>query len=250
MNIRKTIKLLLMWQGALLKPSHKSKILYYHDVYLERSYKSLDSDILMGTSLDMFKKHIEIIRREGYTIVPHITKGEGEVSILLDDGFRGIWDTRQFFYDNDIKPTVLLAVDLIGKDGFLKPSEIKELQAHGFIFQCHSWSHSRLDNKNEMELVRELKDSKVFLEELLETPVDDICLPLGYYSDLLLRELEKYGYKEIYSSVSGDYDDMVLGRMRTRNLCQFSTPLEVKLILKGGSNAIRWKDEKMFYTKS
>lgn len=249
-RIKHLVKLIIMQVWAWIRPSRNSKILYYHDIFLKESYKSLDSDIRMGTSIEMFKKHLAVIKKEGYCIVSKITKDKGEVAIMLDDGFRGIWDNRQFFYDNQIKPTVFLAVELIGKEGFLKEQEILELQEHGFIFECHSWSHCRLDKMGEEELYRELKESKVYLENILKRPVEQMCLPIGYYSDLLLEQLNKYGYNEVYSSVSGDYKELVNGCMRNRNLCQFATPCEVKLILRGGGNALRPREEKMFYTKS
>ncbi len=249
MDSKYVIKIMIMKAYVMIKPCKKSKILYYHDVFKKESYKSLDSNVLMGTNIEMFKKHLKVIKNEGYNIVRRITKEENEVAIMFDDGFRGIWDNRQFFYDNNIMPTVFLAVDLIGKEGFLNKKEILELQDHGFVFQSHSWTHSRLDVKSRVELVKELKESKEHLLKLLNNEVDEICLPIGYYSDSLIDECEKYGYKEIYSSVSGDYNSLVNGHMRTRNLCQFATPYEVKLILRGGGNALRRREEKLFYTK-
>ncbi|MDO4800842.1 MAG: polysaccharide deacetylase family protein, partial [Prevotellaceae bacterium] len=206
------------------------------------SYKSLDSDILMGTSIEMFKKHLEAIRQEGYKIVPQITEPKGEVAIMLDDGFRGIWDNRQFFYENHICPTVFLAVDLIGKKGFLTENEILELQSHGFIFQCHSWSHKDLTSFNDEELKKELTDSKSHLSNLLGKTVSAICLPIGYYSDKVISGCINAGYEDVYSSVSGPFDNLVGGYMRSRNLCQFSSPFGIKLILRGGSEIFREHD--------
>lgn len=248
-RIKRTVKFVLLLIGSIVCRNHKSKILYYHDIYLDHSYKSLDSDILMGTSIEMFKKHLTAIKNEGYRIVPQITNPEGEVAIMLDDGFRGIWDNCQFFYENNLCPTVFLAVDLIGKEGFLTEEEILELQNHGFIFQCHGWSHKDLTSFNDEELKKELVDSKNHLEKLLGREVSEICLPLGFFSDHLVELTKKAGYKEVYSSVSGTYDNRVIGYMRTRNLCQFSSPLNLKLILNGGSEIFRKRDINRHYKK-
>lgn len=246
-KIKRTVKFVLLLIGSIVSRNHKSKILYYHDIYLNHSYKSLDSDILMGTSIRMFKEHLMTIRQEGYRVVPQITNPDGEVAIMLDDGFRGIWDNRQFFYENNICPTVFLAVDLIGKEGFLTESEILELQSHGFIFQCHSWSHKDLTSFNDDELKKELSDSKNHLEKLLGKEVNEICLPLGFFSDNLVELTKKAGYKEVYSSVSGNYHDLVCEFLRTRNLLQFATPADVRLILRGGTSLLRDHYIKMYH---
>lgn len=247
MNIRTIIKNSILWLGSLLHRNHASKILFYHDICGATSYKSLDSDVLMGTPLELFKKHLEVIAEEGYKIVPRITQPENEVAIMLDDGFRGIWDNRQFFYERNICPTVFLAVELIGKDGFLSPPEILELQSHGFIFECHSWSHTNLATKSDEELQRELGESRDFLSRLLGKEVRELCLPIGYFSDHLVEAARAYGYTEIYSSIPGNYCEPVSCGLRARILCQFASSHEVRLLLRGGSGIISQRYEKLHH---
>lgn len=245
MIFKETIKKGLLLLGVIRYHNRKSKIIFYHDIFKEKSYKSLDSNILMGTSLKMFKKHLDVIKKEGYKLVPKITKKEGEVCIMFDDGFRGVWDNRHFFYENHICPTVFLAVDMIGKEGFLIPEEIMNLQKHGFIFECHSWSHTNLAEKSNEDLKIELVESKEYLGNLLGKNVTDLCLPIGYFSDHLLRMCDKAGYEEVYSSIPGNFCEMIHGRLRTRNLCQFASPFEVKMILRGGNEVFRrWYERK------
>lgn len=247
MNIREIIKLSLMRISSLLHHNHKSKILFYHDIYTSVNYKASDADVCMGTHLDMFKKHLEVIRKEGYTIVPRITNQKRQVAIMLDDGFRGIYECRQFFYDNNIFPTIFLAVELIGKEGFLTQEEILDLQHHGFIFECHSWSHKDLTIWNDEDLKRELGESKKYLSELLNKRVTEMCLPIGYFNDHLLEQLRAYGYERVYSSIPGNYYEPTVGGMTTRNLVQFASLLEVKLMLRGGNEMIKKRYEKMHY---
>lgn len=247
MNIREIVKLTLMSVSAILHRSHKSKILFYHDIYKTINYKASDADVCMGTSLDMFKRHLEVIRKEGYTVVSQITEPKGQVCIMLDDGFRGIYECRQFFYDHGICPTIFLAVDLIGKEGFLTKEEILDLQEHGFIFECHSWSHKDLTIWNDEELKRELGDSKKYLSELLGKEVTKMCLPIGYFNGHLIEQLTAYGYKTVYSSIPGNYCEQTNGGMITRNLVQFASPFEVKCVLGGGNEVIKGRYEKLHY---
>ena len=224
MVIKEEIRLMLLYASSILYRNHKSKILFYHDVYDTVNYKALDANVYMGTPLCLFKKHIETIRKEEYAIVPHITKSEGEVEIMFDDGFRGIWECREYFYEQGICPTVFLPVDYIGRkdEGILTIEEILELQQHGFIFECHGWSHKELTQFNDKELEHELADSKAELGKMLNRDVTGLCMPVGLFSDHLLKEIKKYGYEEVYSCIPGNYDYRPHGFLRTLNLCQYS----------------------------
>lgn len=227
--------------GACLFRNTKSKLLYYHDVFAEDQYTD------MGTPLDLFQQHVMMIRKQGFKIVPRISEAEREVALLFDDGFRGIYDVRDYLQRENICPTVFLAVSLIGKEGYLNKEEIKELQGQGFIFQCHAWSHEDLTTFTDEELKRELGESKAYLEDLLGKEVDEICLPIGYFSDHLLEEIKKYGYKRVYSSIPGNYFEPVVGGMTARNLVQFASPRQVKYMLFGGNRLIKKRYERMHH---
>lgn len=238
--MREMAKQCFMLAGSVLKRNRGSKILYYHDVYSTVNYKALDAEICMGTHIDLFKKHINMIHREGYEIVPEITKPEGEVAIMFDDGFRGIWECRHYFYNQGICPTIFLPVAFIGRTdkGILTLEEIQELQSHGFRFECHSWSHRRLTDFTDDELKHELDESRQYLSNLLSKEVTGLCMPLGFFSDHLIEEISRYGYKQIYSCIPGNITDLPYGLL-TRNLCQYATESEVKLILRGGNELLK-----------
>ena len=229
MSVRRIIKDLSLLLGASVAYNKKSKILYYHDVYNGDRYTD------MGTPLPIFKSHIDTIRKHGFEIVPHIDNPGKQVSIMFDDGFRGIYDCRHFFYVEGIRPTVFLAVSLLGTPGYLTVDEVKELQGLGFSFQSHGWEHTGLAFLNDDDLRKELVNAKHYLEEILGERVSEICLPIGFFSNRLLDRIKGEAYKEVYSSIPGNYDDLVMG-MRRRNLVQYSSPFEVSLILHGGLN--------------
>ena len=239
--LRDKIKTMMLMAGACLHRNDKSKLLYYHDVFDATRYTD------MGTPLALFKKHIAVIRNEGYRIVPQITEHNKEISLLFDDGFRGIYDVKNFFLQENIHPTVFLAVSLIGETGYLNKTEILELQQQGFIFQCHAWSHKDLTTFSDEELKRELGDSKAFLEDLLGKEINEICLPIGYFSDHLLDEIKQYGYKLVYSSIPGNYFEPVRGGMIARNIVQFVSPYDVRLILRGGYGILRCHYERLHH---
>lgn len=229
--LKRIVKCFLLLIGTIFYRSKNSKILYYHDIHDKVRHTD------MGTPLELFKRHVRQIEESGYEIVPEVTDSKGQVVIMLDDGFRGIYDTRQFFYDNNIKPTVFLAVSLIDKPGYLTKDEIIELQEHGFNFQSHGWRHENLTALSDEELKLELNGARNELQNILGKKVEQICLPIGYFSEHLLSLLSIAKYDEIYSSIPGDYCDMISG-MRRRNLVQGSTPFEVRMILNGGNRML------------
>jgi len=231
-KITEFVKQFLLCIGALIHHDHKSKLLYYHDVHGDTHYTP------MGTDWEMFAKHLDIIRQEGFRIVPHIKEAEGEVALLFDDGFRGIYDCRELFYEQQIRPMVFLAVSLIGQPGYLTKEEILELQQHGFIFESHGWSHADMTHFSDKELYKELQEARQHLSNLLGKEVTELCLPIGYYSTHVIDKAFEAGYTTIYSSVPGNYEDLV-ERMRSRNLLQFSASKEVKMILRGGNTLLR-----------
>lgn len=241
MNLRNCAKFAVMRAGSILRHNRGSKILYYHDIFSTRNYRALDADIFMGTPLELFKEHVRVIREEGFEIVREITLAEGQVAIMLDDGFRGIYECREYFYENGICPTIFLPVDFIGRTdlGIMTEEEILELQAHGFRFESHTWSHRALTSVPAPELAHELADAREKLSGLLGRKVKGLCMPLGFFSDQILAKIRRNGYTDIYSCIPGNFNDRPLGSLIPRNLCQYATPREVRLILRGGNELLK-----------
>ena len=236
--MKNIIKKVLLFIGYIFNHNNKSKILYYHDIGTKYTK--------MGTNLDLFQKHIKTIRESGYEIVPIITHRKRQIQICFDDGWKGVYDVKDFFVRNNLKPTIFLAVELVGKKGYLDWDEIKELKEYGFIFQSHTMTHNELTSFELQKLKWELKESKRILEENLKTPIDEICFPRGCYSSVVVDESYKAGYNVLYTSVPGICDSFHKGLLK-RNLVQFSTPIELRWIIKGDSALLRKKAQRMHY---
>lgn len=230
MQLKELIRTVLFIVGRALYGNRKSKIIYYHDIYKDKQYTD------MGTTLSLFEKHLAILKLYGYKIVDAIKESQREITVMFDDGFRGIWDCRQFFYDNDIRPTVFIAKSLVGQVGYLSESEIRELSSHGWRFQSHTVSHSSLNDFTIEELDYQLKESKCYLEQLLGKEVKEICAPQGKYSNWVCEHAYRAGYDVFYSSTPGDYFDRLtdFSFVVTRNLCQSLTPFQFKIAINGG----------------
>ena len=224
-------KQLIFFLAYIFHPNKDSKVVYYHDV------GTVYTD--MGTDIDLIKKHVDIISQSGFTIVPTIGSRKGEVMICFDDGWAGIYDYKDFFVAQKIKPTVFIAVDLIGKEGYLTKNQIKELKTIGFQFEGHTWSHKDLTSFNREDLEHELKDSKKWLENTFSHSFDSICFPKGRFSHQVLKEAKDVGYVHQFSSISGGFYDLECKGIICRLCAQFSTPREFRWILNSTSTFYR-----------
>lgn len=231
--ILKYIKTFLYFLAYLFHRNYDSKVVYYHDV--SKKYTS------MGTDIELMKMHFSLIRESGYEIVPCMSKRKKQVMICFDDGWAGIYDNKDYFVELGIKPTIFIAVDLIGKDGYLTVEQIKELEKSGFIFECHTWSHQDLTQFEEAELQHELLDSKRQLESVFLHPFNAICYPMGRFSELVYETAKNSGYTKQYSSVAGGYYDLEHRGVICRLCAQFSSPSEFKWMLNSTSRFFRKK---------
>lgn len=238
--MKEIIRTILFIIGRLLFLNKKSKVLYYHDVAKKDGHIYTS----MTTDFEEFAKQMSILPHFG-KIVPQITMPERQFMIAFDDGFRGVYDNKDFFLINKIFPTIFVAKNLVGKDGYMDENQIKELSDLGFNIQSHTVSHVDMTSLGIEELREELAVSKSYLSSLLNKDVDEICCPIGYYNEQVIEEAIKAGYKKIYLSYPSPYalNDIVTGRY----FCQSLSIFQFKLVLHGGMDILRIRYKKQHY---
>ena len=93
-------------------------------------------------------------------------------------------------------------INIKTKDYYLNKKEIKYLQSLGMIIGSHSQSHTLLSRLSYREQLKELKNSKIFLEKIINKDVDIFCYPYGgkiSYNNNTLKILKKLKFKLAYS---------------------------------------------------
>ncbi|WP_282787885.1 polysaccharide deacetylase family protein [Flavobacterium croceum] len=232
----------LLYLGSLYHRNENSKVIYYHDIH------SYDKYTDMSTDFDLFKKHIECIQSMNFEIVKKITKPQKQIKISFDDGFRGVYNHKDYFVKNNIFPTIYIITSRVGHKNYLTWNEIRELDFLGFNIQAHTHLHSDLNILSGEELLFDLKTSKDILEKELHHPITEICFPKGLFSKQVLEVSKKIGFTECYSSIPGHIDDeRELDVLYYRNLVQFATVLELKSILMGGMFIFKNRYRKQHY---
>ncbi len=229
--MRKWIKHLALKALALCCRDDGPKVVYYHDI--GKVYTD------MGTPFELFKSHVECAKKNGFSFVRTLAdlKETKQLLICFDDGFRGIWDHRQYFLIEKIFPTIFIPVDLIGRPGYLTWAEVLELQGSGFHFEGHTWSHRPLTEVPKTEWRHELCDSKRFLEDKLCKEISCLCFPCGFFSDDVISAAREAGYRCLVASYPGcvKEDDMLI----PRHLVQTFLEEDYRLVLHGALGPLR-----------
>ncbi|MCF6201149.1 MAG: polysaccharide deacetylase family protein [Hydrogenimonas sp.] len=229
MKSKEFLKTLLLQVGALRYANRSSKVIYYHDLHSKKRYTD------MSTPIDLFKKHIDIAKKMGYRFVSDISSEESELEVTFDDGFRGLYENFDLFIENKIKIRLFMVSDFIGKEGYLKTSELEEMLKSGLLeIGSHGKSHNNFDQLSEDELKAELKESKTVLEEITQKPIDTLCFPRGRFNDMAIKIAQDIGYKKLYSCLPGPYYENFKANLINRSLVQHATTKQFKAILLGG----------------
>lgn len=212
--MKRLVKHLILKVFAFLFRDDGPKVVYYHDV--GTTYTD------MGTPFELLKEHVACARKVGFSFVSKLEDLNSPKKLLMcfDDGFRGLWDERVYFFREGICPTVFIAVDLVGQPGYLTWDEIRDLQSHGFVFQSHTWSHRPLTDVLDEELLHELADARMAIGRGLGYDPDMLCFPCGMHSQKVVEAAKAAGYRKLFASYPGCFnpDELVVPRNLVQNL--------------------------------
>jgi len=242
MDLKNKIKNTIINLSARIKNSDDSKYIFYHDIHSENRFTD------MSTPVDLFVKHINVIRELGFEIVHEITKEKNQISISFDDGFKGLYENIGIINQLEIPVTIFVVSSFLDRDNFLSTNNLKELAKNKFIeIQSHTLSHEELPNLDSDSLQMELKKSKEILESICETEIDSICFPKGMFDKYVIKKALEVGYHKQLSSLPGSYHSEVFPSVKRRSLVQFAAEKEFRSILRGGDNILyNWYYKKHF----
>lgn len=152
--------------------------------------------------------------------------GAKSVAITFDDGCEtDLLYAAPLLREMNFGGTFYITTGFLGKPGYLRQFQVRELAGMGFEIGCHSMTHAYLTDLNESDLRREVADAKTQLEQILSTAVDHFSCPGGRY-DRRVAEAARYaGYQTVSTSrIQKNFrasDPFALGRVAVMR----STPL-------------------------
>ena len=233
MALSSFIRIAIIRVASIFFFSGRSKLIFYHDIHSNKKYT------VMSTSIELFKKHINIIRENGYEIVNEITEPLGQIEICFDDAFLGLYDNIELIKELNIPIHLFVISSYLEKENHINKEQLLLLNKLSQIrISSHTQTHQFLNIASESLLKNELENSKYLLEGLLNISVDTICYPEGKFNNTVVELAEGVGYNRQYSSLPGFYFNDFLPNVKRRSLVQFAGKKEFKAILKGGDHVL------------
>ena len=231
-----------------LKPGATCSILYYHSVPdSQRGAFAHQMDILAKLT-----KPIPVDR------VLQLIPGEYYSCVTFDDGFENVIDNAiPELQKRGIPAAVFLTVGLLGQRAEWWPADAcerhqriapverwRQLPASSISIGSHSMTHRYLAKLDETEARRELRDSRVILQELIQRKITTFSFPYGDFTDSLVTWCRDAGYEHAFTSrpekAFQNTDDFVTGRI---GVDPADWDLEFRLKLLG---AYRWLPVAMY----
>ena len=202
----------------------------------------------MSTSVNLFEKHIEIVRESGYEIVSKINKPIGQIEISFDDGFLGVYKNIDLLKNLNIPVQLFIVSSYLNKPNYINKEQLLELNLFSKIkISSHTHSHRILNKIAKDKIIDELQISKDILEGILCNQIDTICFPEGKFNGQVIQISKELGYTNLYSSIPGFYFDEFSPGVKKRSLVQFAAPKEFKAILQGGDHFLdKWYRKKHY----
>ena len=141
---------------------------------------------------------------------------------LDEDDKKKFKKIMNYYGDLELKHKILdyllkkFEINIKPKDYYMNKKEIKYLQSLGMIIGSHSESHTLLSRLSYRQQLKELKNSKIFLEKIINKNIDTFCYPYGgkvSYNDNTLKILKELKYKLAYSV---EYRDISLRNIKKK----------------------------------
>jgi peptidoglycan/xylan/chitin deacetylase (PgdA/CDA1 family) len=139
----------------------------------------------------------------------------GEAALTFDDGFAAVYDHAfPVLVREKLPATMFLVAQTLTPEGrpvdwvrtptdqplsTLTLDQVLEMQDAGVDFQSHSWAHRDLIDLTVAECVRDLRESRELLSELLGRAVTLLAYPRGLHDPQVRRAAAVAGYTHAFA---------------------------------------------------
>ncbi len=176
-----------------------------------REHRAEDSEYArtLITPPAVFWAQLEALGNGGYeavtatALVDHMQRGtplpEKPVLLCFDDGSATHRTVALPMLEQLGLPAIFFPMTVVlGKDDWLSPDQLREIDAAGMEVGAHSWDHQRMDRISDEEWARQITEPKATLEEILGHPVDMLAYPNGMWSPKALLHVLDAGYRAAF----------------------------------------------------
>lgn len=154
----------------------------------------------------IFERHMLFLKSNGYTtlkldelynfLVYNQPVPEKSIVITLDDGYVDNYlNAYPILKKYGLNATIFVITDLVDKNkNYLTSTQLKEMSDYGLDIQSHTVNHDDLSKIPYDKQIHTLKESKKFLENLLNKDIRYMAYPFGRWNADTLKAVKDSGY--------------------------------------------------------
>lgn len=187
-------------KNSFFENKNQFRVINYHSI----GGSSLgDVNNMFTTTYETFKFHIDYLLSEldieiiGIDQIHSPTK-KIKVLITFDDGYLDNYTlVAPYLTENKVPFSIFIATNFVKNlhKSFMTPAQLIELSKFSNIhIGSHGKSHVRLSECSNAELLSEVRDSKLYLEDLLGRGVSSIAYPYGNFDQRVILHAKESGY--------------------------------------------------------
>lgn len=194
---------IIAWETV---PSRGVPVLTYHQIG--------DSPDWYYVSAVDFERQIAYLRQKGYHTI-HVREliaglnGQNQlpakpIVITFDDGYKNNWTHAvPILEKHQSRATFFVVTGRMGHPDYMSWQELRTMQQKGMEIGSHTFNHYTLNEINLKEFSRELRLSRLMLENNLQPPTDIFANPFGETTPAVVTLLKESGYSAACSSIVG-----------------------------------------------
>lgn len=152
-----------------------------------------------------FREYLDVVAASGVPVrqLPQTDDCDGDTCVVFtfDDGGQAAGIAADMLEDYGWRGSFFVTTDLIGKQGFMQRSQIRELHERGHLVGSHSCSHPDIfRDLPRHQMSYEWSESRKVLQDLLGDDISSVSIPGGDMNDATVEEAENVGYSHIFTS--------------------------------------------------
>lgn len=192
-----------------------STVIMYHRI--RNDNKDLDISVTTKTfdrQMKYLKTHFDVASLD--TLIDNIKKKTrtktDSVAITFDDGYKDNYSNAYFILKKCKLPaTIFLITGEIGKnDDMLNADEIHKMENERITFGSHTVNHQVLSKVSEEIATKEIVNSRLDLEEIINKKVKFFAYPKGkryHFNEVIKAFVKNTGYKAAFTTENGQINE-------------------------------------------
>lgn len=192
------IIILLIAFGIYLTANYSTPILMYHAIEKDKSGNFFVSPQVFYEQMKFIKDHrCRVLDLTDYCRLITEKKKLPRKSLVItfDDGYKSNLEAIKILSDFNFPATIFIVSANINIDECLSYPEITSfLKTTPVKIGSHTLTHEYLPEVDDIQLEKEIKNSKIVLENFFSTEIKTFAYPKGGFNEKVLKTVKEAGY--------------------------------------------------------